>query len=101
MINADGTWELLIDSAMGRQEIKVDLKTDGDKLTGTAEAEGREINPEVLDGTISGDHLSWKIKVRKPVRITLTCTTTVDGDQMTGKAKAGVFGSYPLTGHRV
>jgi hypothetical protein len=101
MVNADGRWALVIDSSMGKQEITVDLTVDGDKLTGIATAEGREINPEVLDGTITGDQLSWKLKVRKPVRLTLTLSTTVDGDTMTGKAKAGVFGSYPVTGHRI
>jgi hypothetical protein len=101
MMSADGNWHLILDSSMGKQEFDFALATDGAALTGTATAEGREIDPTIFGGSVDGDTLVWKLKVRKPVKITMTFTMTVDGDSITGKAKAGIFGSYPVTGHRI
>jgi carbon-monoxide dehydrogenase large subunit len=39
--------------------------------------------------------------VKKPMSIKLTFTVEIDGDQMSGKAKLGVFGTATLTGERV
>lgn len=99
-MGVDGTWHLTLDSAMGKQEFDFDIKADGDGLTGTGSAEGREVVPEIIGGTLDGDTASWKLKVRKPMRITLTFTVQVAGDEMTGKTKAGIFGSFPVTGRR-
>lgn len=100
-MSADGNWHLTLDSSMGKQEFDFALKADGPTLNGTATADGREIDSAIFGGTVDGDSLTWKMKVRKPVKLTLTFTMTVDGDALNGKAKAGIFGSYPVTGHRV
>lgn len=100
-MSADGNWHLTLDSSMGKQEFDFALSTDGSVLSGTATAEGREIEPAIFGGSVDGDTLGWKLKVRRPVRLTMTFTMAVDGDSITGKAKAGIFGSYPVTGHRI
>jgi hypothetical protein len=100
-MGADGTWTITIDSNFGKRDIAFDLKTEGDSLTGSAVAADYDLNAEIFDGKADGDDLFWKVKVRKPVRLTLTFTVAVDGDAINGKAKAGVFGSFPVTGHRV
>jgi hypothetical protein len=33
--------------------------------------------------------------------MTLECTATVDGDKIDGSVKAGMFGTFPMTGTRV
>ncbi len=100
-MNPDGSWQLEIESPMGKQGLAVDLKSDGAKLSGTARANGQVINPDIFDGEIEGDVASWKVKVKKPVPLTMKLTVTVNGDTMTGKAKPGMFGTFPVTGHRV
>jgi hypothetical protein len=99
-MGVDGTWHLTLDSAMGQQEFDFDLKAAGSELTGTGTAEGREIAPEIIGGAMDGATASWKVKVRKPMKITLTFTVEVEGDEMNGKTKAGVFGSFPVKGRR-
>ncbi|ROO87035.1 hypothetical protein EDD29_4624 [Actinocorallia herbida] len=99
-MSIDGTWHLTLDSAMGRQEFDFDLKAAGAELIGTGSAEGREVVPEIIAGTLDGAHASWKLKIRKPMKLTMTFTVEVDGDHMTGKTKAGIFGSFPVQGRR-
>jgi len=101
MSTIDGNWQVVIESPMGKQPLFVDLKADGDKLAGTARANGQTIDPDIIDGAINGDVVTWKVKVRKPVPLTMTLTLTYSGDKMTGKCKPGMFGTFPATGTRV
>jgi hypothetical protein len=100
-MNVDGSWKLVIDSPMGKQPLWVDLKGEGDKVSGTARADGQVIEPDIYDGEIAGDVVSWKVKVKKPVPLALKLSVTVNGDTMTGKAKPGIFGTFPVTGNRL
>jgi hypothetical protein len=100
-MNADGSWKLDIESPLGKQSLWVDLKSEGDKLTGTARAVGQVIDPDIIDGEISNLEVSWKIKCRKPVPLTMKLNLVVNGDTMTGKAKPGMFGTFPVTGKRI
>lgn len=100
-MNPDGKWEVQIDSPMGKQGFTVDLTSDGDQLTGTVDAGAQEIEPNIIDGGFSENIATWKTKVKKPMPITLTMTMTVEGDTMSGKAKAGAFGTFPANGKRI
>jgi hypothetical protein len=55
---------------------------------------------DITDGTIEGDTIKWKMDMTVPMPMTLNCTATVEGDQMTGTVNAGAFGDMPLTGQR-
>lgn len=101
MSDIDGNWQVVIDSPMGKQSLFVDLKADGDKVTGTATANGQVIDPDILDGEIAGDVVSWKVKVKKPVPLTMKLTLTQNGDKLVGKCKPGMFGTFPASGNRV
>ena len=100
-MSADGSWQLRIDSAMGNLDMDFVLREEAGTLTGSASAPDRNLNTEIFDGTVNGNDLFWKVKVRRPVRLTVGFTVTVDGDTINGKAKAGAFGSFPVTGRRV
>ena len=58
---------------------------------------------EVLDvegGTVDGDNLSWSISIDQPMPMQIDTTATVDGDNITGEAKLGSFGTAKITGTR-
>jgi len=94
-----GTWKLTIDTPLGRQESVVELAVDGSSLTGSASSNGETI--EIFDGSVDGDNATWKVKVTKPIAVTATLTGTVNGDEMSGHAKAGFFPAAPFTAVRV
>jgi hypothetical protein len=98
---ADGSWEFAIDSPIGKQKLWVDMISEGGRLSGKCRADGQVIDPNIIDGTVDGDLVSFKVKSRKPVPLTMKMTMTMNGDTMTGKAKPGLFGTFPVAGKRL
>lgn len=100
-MSADGSWEFIIDSPIGKQSLWVDMTEDGERLAGKCRADGQVIDPDIIDGKVDRDLVSFKVKSRKPVPLTMKLTLTMNGDTMTGKAKPGMFGTFPVTGKRI
>jgi hypothetical protein len=98
-MSVNGSWRLVVDSPMGKQDILVQLKEDDGRLTGTLINKGNDMASEIFDGTVENRQLQWKVKLQK-LKMTVSFTTTVDGDTMAGKAKAGMFGSFSVLGER-
>jgi hypothetical protein len=97
-MSAEGKWQIVIDSPMGKQTVKLDLHENGDQLTGTADQGGNVT--ELVDGKVDGDNLSWTLNVTRPMPMALAFTTAVTGDEMNGSVKAGAFGSFKVSGQR-
>jgi hypothetical protein len=94
----DGKWEVTINSPMGAQKATLDLKADGNALTGTQTAMAG--TQPVTGGKIDGNNLSWSASITSPMPMTLEFTGTLDGDKLSGSVKAGAFGSFPFSGGR-
>lgn len=95
-----GNWQLVLNSPMGKQDVSLDLKEVDGQLSGTLVNTTNDMTSEILEGTVEGDELRWKVQLPKG-KMTLTFTTTVVDDTMSGKVKAGMFGSFKLSGQRV
>jgi hypothetical protein len=54
----------------------------------------------VTDGKIDGDAITWSNNVTTPLKITLEYSGVLSGDEMSGKVKAGLMGTFPFTGIR-
>nr|WP_317891263.1 hypothetical protein [Paenibacillus oceani] len=54
------------------------------------------MNPAIMDG-----RLTWQLRITKPLRLNLKFEVSVDGDRMTGTAKAGMLPASKVTGKRV
>jgi len=95
----DGTYNIAIDTQMGRRGGTLTLRTDGDSLSGTLNAEGSESN--FADGTISDNEVVFSVQLNIPIgsfEIHFKATVTEDG--ITGQADIGGFGSFPFSGTR-
>ena len=94
----DGEWKMVMQTPMGPQEMTGLFRTDGEALSGEL------VSPEGsqgFTGTVAGNQLKFNLAVEKPMKMTLKYAITVDGDQLNGKVKLGMFGSATLTGERV
>ncbi len=95
----NGDWDATIATPLGNMEVKLSIAVGSDKIMGTA-VQGEETipfaNPVFID-----NKLSWSLRITKPMRLNLKFEVEVDGDRMTGIAKAGVLPSSKLTGNRV
>ncbi len=93
-----GRWDVTISTPMGKQAVTYDIFVANGAVAGTA-TQGAEIT-HLIGLTASGNRLTWSQHVTKPMKLTLRFDVAVDGDTMTGAAKAGVLPSSKLTGVR-
>jgi len=98
MSDVDGKWNCSVESPMGEQDFVLTVASEGDRFTGSAV--GNIGSKDIPDGSVDGDTLSWTMQISKPMPVTLTCRATITGDRLEGKVKAGIFGSFPITGSR-
>lgn len=98
MTNADGTWNIVIASPIGRQEVTLVLASEGSTVTGTATTSAETVT--VNEGHFENGSLKCSVDLKKPFPMTVTYTLNLDGDDVTGKAKAGPFPASPVTGNR-
>jgi hypothetical protein len=90
-----GSWEVAIHTPMGDQLLSVDFTDDH-----TGVARYGQISAPLTDVSVSGDTMTCSIVVTEPLPVTFRCSATVDGDTMTGTARAGVLGSFAMAGRR-
>jgi hypothetical protein len=94
----DGVWKCVMKTPMGPQNLNVTLQGAGEGLTGSVSGQGMETAIE--GGRITGDSATWKVKVTKPVAVTLDFNVTLKDNELAGKVKFGMFGSGELKGTR-
>jgi hypothetical protein len=79
------------------QNMVATFAIDGSVLTGKLEApEGTQ----EFTGTAEGNRLKWEMKISEPMPMTLKYDLTIEGDELTGKCKLGMFGSAKVVGTR-
>ena len=97
-MSADGPWNVTLNTPMGAQAGTLELATDGNVLTGTMS--GPQGSMELENGTADGDNLSWTVNMTQPMPITIEATAEIDGDEISGEAKLGAFGTATFSGSR-
>jgi hypothetical protein len=95
----DGTYNIVIDTPMGKQEAKLTLKAAGNKLSGTMEISfGKS---DFTGGTVKGNDISFNMDISTPMgQLNLEYTGKVTGSDISGQVKAGDFGSSPFQGKK-
>jgi hypothetical protein len=93
-----GSWNVVIDTPIGKMDAIFDITDEGGAIGGTARS-GDEV-VEIRDAVADGDRLTWLQDVTKPMKLTLKFDVTVDGDSMTGTSKAAIFPASKLSGTR-
>lgn len=95
MADIDGQWDCTAQTPMGEQKTVLTLvSTPGGGFAGTNSGALGSI--DVTDGELVGDQLSFKMGIKVPFPMTLTCEATLSGDTMEGTLDTGAFGRYPV-----
>jgi hypothetical protein len=95
----DGTYNLTIDTPMGKQEAKLVMKASGNKLTGTME---NDMGKNDITGTVKGNDVSWEMELNSPMgNMKLEFTGKLTGVEIAGEVKIGTFGTSQFTGRKV
>jgi hypothetical protein len=98
MASPDGTWNCTMNSPMGASAMTLELTSNGNDLSGKLKSDQGEM--EFTGGTVDGDNLSWTVSIQQPMPMDIQTTATIDGDNLTGEAKLGSFGTAQITGTR-
>ena len=99
-MSIDGKWNVELNTPMGIQKIAIVFKVDGETLSGSMGGGMMSGTTEFEGGTVSGDKVSWPLKITQPMSMTLKCTATIDGDNITGEASMGMMGKAKFAGSR-
>ncbi len=95
-MSIDGSWDITVQTPMGAQSSRLELKADGSALTGTQAGNGQQL--DIYDGSVDGDNATWKVDITQPFPLTVTFSATVDGQSISGTAQAGTFPPAPFSG---
>ena len=97
-MSIDYTWDFVVKAPMKEQKSIVSLKSEGATLTGTMNSDEYGVQ-EIEDGKVEGNTLTWKSKVTKPMKLTLSYTATLDeAKNMEGVVKVGVMAKMKFSG---
>jgi hypothetical protein len=95
----NGMYSIIIDTPMGKQQATLALKTDGNKLEGTADT---TMGKADFTGTANGNDIAWEISINSPMgKLKLEFAGQISGDDISGQAKAGNLGSFPFKGKKI
>ncbi|SHF01422.1 DJ-1/PfpI family protein [Seinonella peptonophila] len=95
----DGKWKLTISTPIGKQLVIARITTKNGKIQGSAEQDG-EIN-DFINPVIMGNQLTWSQYIKKPMALKLKFEATLDGNQLSGIAKASMLPSSKFIGERI
>ncbi|PJN89093.1 DJ-1/PfpI family protein [Bacillus sp. mrc49] len=94
-----GEWDTTLSTPIGKLSVLLNLSSEDGRFYGTAKQGDDVTTLENL--IIEGDRLKWSMLSTKPMRLNLKFAVSVNGDSMSGEAKAGMLPSSKLVGHRV
>ena len=94
----DGTYEGIIKSPLGKNEVTLVFTTDGSVLTGTVGT--KKGTTEIREGSVEENSFKFVMTMKTPMgQNDATVEGTVDGDALTGNVTTPL-GTVPLTGQR-
>jgi len=92
-----GKWNIVIQSPMGPQKAVMDLKVDGNVVTGKVTAEQGSVD---VAGAVKDGRAKFEGKASMPMPITIQYDVTVKDGELTGDNTNGPFGTFPVSGTR-
>lgn len=96
-MSVDGNWKITINTPMGARTMDVSITTSGATFTGKVDS---DMGSQEVTGTVDGDTLTWNTDITSPMPMKLDFSAKVEGDNMSGNVKLGMFGNAALTGVR-
>lgn len=93
-----GDWDVTVKTPIGSLAVVYTFTERDGTLVGTATGRGETV--PLRDIIVSGQRVSWRQSVTKPLRINLEFDIVVDGDRLSGHSRAGRLPRSAVTGVR-
>ena len=98
-VNVAGSWALTVETAAGTGTPSIELKQDGETLTGNYSSE--VFGEQKVTGTIKGNAVTFGFTTSfEGSTVTVTYTGTADASTMKGKVTIGDLGEGTFTGRK-
>ena len=94
-----GAWNIKISTPIGTQAVVLEITENGGRVEGIARGEA-ETTP-MINPVLDGNRLTWAQSINKPMRLNLKFDVIIEGDTLTGTAKAGLLPTSKIVGSRV
>ena len=95
---AGGTWNVVLDTPMGKRDGVLELRVRDGVIEGTWST---MMGDGDVSGTVGADHLEWTVTLEGPMgEMKLAFTAAVDGDALSGEVQFGMMGGGAFTGTR-
>ncbi|NGY03958.1 cytochrome P450 [Solimonas terrae] len=91
----EGKWNVVVKGPTGPQPAVLTLARSGDSFTGEQTGDGS--TSQIQDFSYDGKQIYWVNRITKPMKLKVEFKGEINGNVITGKAKAGFMGSYPFT----
>ena len=89
--NVAGAWNVKVSGQAGSADQKIDLKQDGNKISGTFKGPRQS---GTIDGTVDGNNIKFRVKAFVP----MDYVGTIEGDTMKGTLSGrGKTGDWTAT----
>jgi hypothetical protein len=98
-VSALGSWQLTITTPIGKQEVSYLFATEHNVLTGHA-TQGSDTTA-LVDLTLEGSRLTWTQQVTRPMKLKLLFDVMLEGDTLSGTARASPLPASKVHGVRV
>jgi quinohemoprotein ethanol dehydrogenase len=92
-----GRWNVVIQSPVGATTAVLDLRAEGDRLTGKVTAEQGTVD---VAGKVEGGRARFSGKASMPMPITIAYDLALKDGALAGDNANGPFGTFPITGTR-
>ncbi|MCO1597462.1 hypothetical protein M8C17_20125 [Micromonospora sp. RHAY321] len=98
-----GTWLLRMKTPVGTIEAEYHFEEEDGVVAGSATGAGETIplTDVVIDDEPTGQRVTWRQSITKPLRLNLDYDVIVDGDTLSGESRAGRLPRTRVTGERI
>ncbi|UGU29397.1 hypothetical protein LT350_22830 [Mycolicibacterium smegmatis] len=93
-----GDWDVTIKTPIGSLAVEYSFSNTATGLAGTATLNGDSVELQNISQT--GNRVTWRQKVTRPMRLNLEFDVTILGEEMTGHSRAGRLPRSAVTGTR-
>jgi hypothetical protein len=98
MSNPAGSWNVTVATPFGDQDLTIDMRVDGEKVSGVAKHPAGSFPFD--GGRFRDDRVVFEVSLEAPVKADLKIKLRADGDEISGTAKAGIMPSFAVRGTR-
>ncbi len=98
-----GTWLLRMKTPIGTIEADYNFEEENGVIRGSASGSGETVplTDVAVHDSPTGQRVTWRQSITKPLRLNLDYDVTVEGDALSGESRAGRLPRTRVTGERI